>query len=199
MCPLPLPRGEGLAGEPHLPAAQRLPVRGEALEAARIGVPRPSPHRRPRTLGGAVRAPCGDAPRRAPPPLRLGRSRTGQVPIQEFLDAGYHLEENVVVRAGRLHPPPHPNERAEYRASTPSRRGRVGGSRSRGVVAVDEEPGAGVQVGLCAAAGEPFGHQVMGHGTAPYAGSRRGGEGHQSSRPGKGTGRLSYSRYPGRG
>ncbi len=39
----------------------------------------------------------------------------GQPHLQEFLDAGYHLEENVVMSAARLHAPPHPNDRAEYR------------------------------------------------------------------------------------
>ena len=39
----------------------------------------------------------------------------GPADVTEFLEAGYHLEENAVMAAPRLHAPPHLNSRAEYR------------------------------------------------------------------------------------
>ncbi|WP_019012112.1 GNAT family N-acetyltransferase [Deinococcus aquatilis] len=42
----------------------------------------------------------------------------GNADLEEFLKAGYHLEENVVMAAPSLHAPPHLNTHAEYRSLT---------------------------------------------------------------------------------
>ncbi|PYE55416.1 GNAT family N-acetyltransferase [Deinococcus yavapaiensis] len=68
--------------------------RWEALFAEHIGRPPVTPHR---LFGWDV------------PPTR-------QPDFDEFLEAGYHLEDNVVMAAPRLHAPPHVNAEAEYRA-----------------------------------------------------------------------------------
>ncbi|MPY66413.1 GNAT family N-acetyltransferase [Deinococcus sp. SDU3-2] len=65
----------------------------ETLFARHIGQPPETPHR---LFGWDVPA-------------------EGKADWTQFLRAGYHLEENVVMAAPRLRPPPQPNTRAEYR------------------------------------------------------------------------------------
>ena len=67
--------------------------RWEALFASHVGQPPTTPHR---LFGWDVPA--------------------ARVPeFQEFLDAGYRLEENLVMSAPALSPPPQPNRAADYR------------------------------------------------------------------------------------
>ncbi|SMB83213.1 GNAT family N-acetyltransferase [Deinococcus hopiensis] len=67
--------------------------RWEALFAQHVGAP---PQTRHRLFGWDVPA-------------------TREADVQDFLDAGYHLEESLVMAAPRLHAPPRLNTQAEYR------------------------------------------------------------------------------------